>query len=108
MIRAPASTRPVCPPSSRSPNRHRPRTRTAASSARTSSSYGHLPTGHREPGESTLACLVREYAEETGLTVAPTDLRLVHTLDHLAPDSLIPRIQMFFTATHCHSSHSSR
>ncbi|NUK23922.1 NUDIX hydrolase [Streptomyces lunaelactis] len=59
----------------------------------------HLPAGHREPGESALSCMVRESAEEAGLTIAATDLQLAHTLDLLDPDSPIPRVQMFFTAS---------
>ncbi|MFD9903544.1 methyltransferase, FxLD system [Streptomyces sp. NPDC059063] len=62
----------------------------------------HLPAGHREAGESALACTVREAAEETGLTVAEADLTLVHTLDLLDPGSPIPRVQLFFTASRWH------
>ncbi len=62
----------------------------------------HLPAGHREHGESTLACTVREAAEETGLTIAASDLTLVHTLDLLDPGSTIPRIQLFFAASRWH------
>ncbi|MET8008986.1 NUDIX domain-containing protein [Streptomyces sp. NPDC005271] len=39
----------------------------------------HLPAGHREAGESALACMVRETAEEAGLTMVAEDLRLAHT-----------------------------
>src|SRR5689334_15437321 len=35
------------------------------------------PGGWREPGESVAACAVREVAEETGLRLAPGDLRPV-------------------------------
>ncbi|MHC5256238.1 NUDIX hydrolase [Streptomyces sp. UC4497] len=59
----------------------------------------HLPAGHRESGESALACVVRESAEEAGLTIAASDLQLAHTLDLLDPDRPISRIQMFFTAS---------
>lgn len=59
----------------------------------------HLPAGHREAGESALACMVRESAEEAGLTIAATDLQLAHTLDLLAPNSPTPRVQLFFTTS---------
>ncbi|QIP83183.1 methyltransferase, FxLD system [Streptomyces sp. Tu 2975] len=59
----------------------------------------HLPAGHRERGESALACTVREAAEETGLIIAEGDLRLVHTLDLLDVGSTIPRLQLFFKAS---------
>lgn len=62
----------------------------------------HLPAGHREAGESALACTVREVAEETGLTIAEGDLTLVHTLDLLDPGSPIPRVQLFFAASQWH------
>ncbi|MFB7739031.1 methyltransferase, FxLD system [Streptomyces sp. NPDC056112] len=62
----------------------------------------HLPAGHREHGESAAACTVREAAEETGLTIAESDLTLVHTLDLLDPDSPIPRVQLFFAPSHWH------
>jgi methyltransferase of FxLD system len=59
----------------------------------------HLPAGHREQGESALACTVREAAEETGLIIAEGDLRLVHTVDLLDVGSTIPRVQLFFSAS---------
>ena len=62
----------------------------------------HLPAGHREPGESALACTVREAAEETGLTIDAGDLTLVHTLDLLDPGSSIPRVGLFFAASRWH------
>ena len=36
-----------------------------------------IPGGHLEPGESSVACAVREVYEEMGLTIAAPDLRLV-------------------------------
>lgn len=62
----------------------------------------HLPAGHREQGESALACTVREAAEETGLTIDEGDLTLVHTLDLLDPGSPIPRVGLFFAASSWH------
>ncbi len=58
----------------------------------------HLPAGHREAAESTIACMIRETEEETGLTLDEADLSLVHTLDLRDPGSSVPRIQLFFTA----------
>ncbi|MFD7016657.1 methyltransferase, FxLD system [Streptomyces sp. NPDC059928] len=59
----------------------------------------HLPAGHRDEGESTLACVVREAGEETGLAVTEKDLRLVHTLDLRDPDSTVSRMGLFFAAS---------
>lgn len=59
----------------------------------------HLPAGHREQGESAMACVIREAEEETGLGIAEGDLSLVHTLDLLNPGSPVPRVQLFFAAS---------
>ncbi|WP_165914315.1 methyltransferase, FxLD system [Streptomyces sp. AcE210] len=59
----------------------------------------HLPAGHREDMESAASCVIREAEEETGLTIAEGDLSLAHVVDLLDPDSPIPRIQLFFTAS---------
>ncbi|MEU7240303.1 NUDIX hydrolase [Streptomyces sparsogenes] len=42
---------------------------------------GHwaLPGGHRDPGESSREAAARELAEETGVSVAPGDLREIGT-----------------------------
>jgi mutator protein MutT len=37
-----------------------------------------LPGGHLDPGESVLDCVVRETAEEVGISVTPADVRFVH------------------------------
>ncbi|MFF0138823.1 NUDIX domain-containing protein [Streptomyces sp. NPDC005227] len=58
----------------------------------------HVPAGHREPGESALACMVRETAEETGIAVEADALSLVHTVDVCNPGSPFPRVQLFFAA----------
>ncbi|MFM9370524.1 methyltransferase, FxLD system [Streptomyces sp. Da 82-17] len=58
-----------------------------------------LPAGHREQGESALACTIREAYEETGVVVDARDLTLVHTQDLLDPDSPISRLNLFFRAT---------
>lgn len=34
--------------------------------------------GHLAPGEDYIACLVREFEEEAGIHIAPTDLQLIH------------------------------
>ncbi|MEW2166471.1 NUDIX domain-containing protein [Streptomyces sp. NPDC007084] len=65
-------------------------------------SVWHVPAGHREAGESALACVVRETAEETGLVVTADDLALVHTVDMCHPGSPFPRVQLFFAAGRWH------
>ncbi|WP_436493195.1 NUDIX hydrolase [Actinokineospora sp. HUAS TT18] len=64
-------------------------------------SYGggmwHLPSGKLDAGESVLAAAARETYEEVGVTVAPIDLRHVHTL-HVAGSGPAPRLGMFFEA----------
>jgi mutator protein MutT len=53
----------------------------------------HLPAGHLEAGESPLDALVRESAEELGLTLDPAHAELVHLLHyHESP----PRLNLFF------------
>ncbi|WP_406376084.1 NUDIX domain-containing protein [Streptomyces sp. NBC_00647] len=59
----------------------------------------HVPAGHREQGESALACMVRETSEETGITLEASDLALVHTVDQHNSWSLVPRVQLFFAAS---------
>ncbi|WP_328551675.1 NUDIX hydrolase [Streptomyces sp. NBC_00358] len=59
----------------------------------------HVPAGHREPGESALACMVRETSEETGIAIEASDLSLVHTVDQRNPWSPVPRLQLFFAAS---------
>ncbi|WP_432189916.1 NUDIX hydrolase [Streptomyces sp. Tue6028] len=59
----------------------------------------HVPAGHREAGESALTGLIRETAEETGITVHASDLTLVHVVDVRDPGSPVPRLQLFFAAS---------
>lgn len=46
-----------------------------------------LSGGHVEPGEEFLAAAVRELAEETGLEVAPDELRLFGEFDVFHPET---------------------
>lgn len=48
--------------------------------------YYDFPSGHIELGESMPTAAVRELAEETGLTVAEEDLRLVHLNQNIIGD----------------------
>jgi 8-oxo-dGTP diphosphatase len=50
-----------------------------------------LPAGHIEEGEYALEAAIREAKEETGVDIAPEDLRFVHTMyrkcaDHIRAD----------------------
>ncbi|GAA2401288.1 hypothetical protein Cme02nite_58690 [Catellatospora methionotrophica] len=53
----------------------------------------HLPAGHLEAGESPLDALVRETAEELGLSLDPAQVELVHTVHCRGEAS---RLQLFF------------
>ncbi|MFJ1864820.1 NUDIX domain-containing protein [Streptomyces sp. NPDC088097] len=57
----------------------------------------HFLAGHCEQ-ESVLACLIREAREEAGLTIAPEDLDLVHTVHVLHAAGGRPRLQLVFRA----------
>ncbi|MEU8777132.1 NUDIX domain-containing protein [Streptomyces sp. NPDC048606] len=62
----------------------------------------HFLAGHCET-EGALACLVREAEEEAGLTIAPEDVELVHTVhvrgaDAHADAERHPRLQLVFRA----------
>ncbi|MBV2354095.1 NUDIX domain-containing protein [Streptomyces sp. J2-1] len=57
----------------------------------------HLLAGHCEL-ESAVACLIRESAEEAGLTVAPEDVELAHTVHVLHGPGARPRLQLVFRA----------
>ncbi|MEU1037882.1 NUDIX domain-containing protein [Streptomyces sp. NPDC005551] len=62
--------------------------------------YGrwHMPSGKLDKGESLSAGAARELLEETGITVDPHDLRLVHVVHHQQNDN-VERIGFFFEAT---------
>lgn len=51
--------------------------------------------GHVEPGESTVAAICREVAEETSITVAPLDLEPAGTVEFVFPAK--PEWDMFTT-----------
>ncbi|WP_328580476.1 NUDIX hydrolase [Streptomyces sp. NBC_00370] len=58
----------------------------------------HMPSGKLDQGESLSAGAARELLEETGLTVDPDHLSLVHIVHH-HQDNTIQRIGFFFLAT---------
>jgi len=66
-----------------------------------------LPSGHLEDGESVVEAVVREAAEEVGVTVAPQALRCVHVMHHRNPQGHA-RIGFFFEATHWHGEPRNR
>ncbi|WP_338087245.1 NUDIX hydrolase, partial [Nonomuraea zeae] len=51
----------------------------------------HLPSGHLEEGESVTDAVIREAAEEVGVTIDPADLTFTHVM-HRVPD----RVGLFF------------
>ncbi|MGW8556042.1 methyltransferase domain-containing protein [Streptomyces tubercidicus] len=56
----------------------------------------NVPSGHAEDGEDVRAAMIREAAEETGLRLAPEDLRVALVMQHCAPPPAHPRIGWFF------------
>ncbi|MFE1176234.1 methyltransferase domain-containing protein [Streptomyces sp. NPDC058773] len=58
----------------------------------------NVPSGHAEDGEDVRAAMIREAAEETGLRLAPGDLRVALVMQHCAPPPARPRIGWFFEA----------
>ncbi|MET7888573.1 NUDIX domain-containing protein [Streptomyces avermitilis] len=62
--------------------------------------YGrwHMPSGKLDQGEPLPAGAARELFEETGITVDPDNLRLVHVVHHRQDDEA-ERIGFFFEAT---------
>ncbi|MEE1740191.1 NUDIX domain-containing protein [Streptomyces sp. BE147] len=62
--------------------------------------YGrwHMPSGKLDQGEPLSAGAARELLEETGVTVDPADLRMVHVVHHRQSED-VERIGVFFEAT---------
>jgi mutator protein MutT len=56
----------------------------------------HLPSGHTEDGEPATAALIRESAEEIGVTIDPVEVRFVHLMHHRTDSG---RIALFFEVT---------
>lgn len=56
----------------------------------------NVPSGHAEDGEDVRAAMIREAVEETGLRLAPEDLRVALVMQHCAPPPARPRIGWFF------------
>ncbi|MEV0601443.1 methyltransferase domain-containing protein [Streptomyces sp. NPDC050315] len=59
----------------------------------------HAPSGHAEDGEDVREAMIREAAEETGLRLTASDLRVALVMQHRASDGR-PRIGWFFEATY--------
>jgi len=57
----------------------------------------HPPSGHTEDGEPATAALIRESAEEIGVTIDPAEVRFVHLMHHHTDSG---RIALFFEVTH--------
>ncbi len=65
----------------------------------------HLPSGHAEKGESATAALIRETNEEIGVSIVPTEVRLVHLMHHHTDSG---RIALFFEVTRWDGTPSNR
>ncbi|MFI9025082.1 methyltransferase domain-containing protein [Streptomyces sp. NPDC053560] len=59
----------------------------------------HAPSGHAEDGEDVREAMAREAAEELGLRLNPSDLRVALVMQHRSPEGR-PRIGWFFEATY--------
>ncbi|MGI5467915.1 methyltransferase domain-containing protein [Streptomyces sp. CA-132043] len=59
----------------------------------------HAPSGHAEDGEDVREAMAREAAEELGLLLTPSDLRVALVMQHRSPEGR-PRIGWFFEATY--------
>ncbi|SUE32253.1 NUDIX hydrolase [Nocardia farcinica] len=59
----------------------------------------HLPAGHLEAGESVVTALVREAAEEIGVTIRPEDVQFSHFMHNSSSGG---RMAIFFTVTDWH------
>ncbi|GAA3369490.1 hypothetical protein GCM10020367_12400 [Streptomyces sannanensis] len=55
------------------------------------------PSGHAEDGENVLQAVIREAREETGVELAPEDLRVALVMQHRGPGAQ-PRMGWFFEA----------
>ncbi|MFE9559037.1 NUDIX domain-containing protein [Streptomyces sp. NPDC006703] len=62
--------------------------------------YGrwHMPSGKLDQGESLSTGAARELREETGITVDPDHLEMVHVVHHRQSDT-VERIGFFYVAT---------
>src|SRR5690606_22859107 len=56
----------------------------------------HLPAGHLEAGESVVTALIREAAEEIGVTIRPEDVQFSHLMHNSSSGG---RMAIFFTVT---------
>ncbi|WP_067474753.1 NUDIX hydrolase [Nocardia amamiensis] len=56
----------------------------------------HLPAGHLEAGESVVTALIREAAEEIGVTIKPEDVQFSHFMHNSSSGG---RMAIFFTVT---------
>lgn len=58
-----------------------------------------VPAGHIDAGELPTEALVREVKEEIGITIAPADVRFVHTMFRPKMDTTGDRVDYFFEVT---------
>jgi 8-oxo-dGTP diphosphatase len=56
-----------------------------------------LPSGLLEYGETATAGAARELAEETGITVKPDEMTLVHVMHYISAHDNCPRLGLFFS-----------
>jgi 8-oxo-dGTP pyrophosphatase MutT (NUDIX family) len=57
-----------------------------------------VPAGHVDAAETVSLAAARELLEETGISVIPESLEMIHVMHRTKPDEAIDRVDFFFRA----------
>jgi 8-oxo-dGTP pyrophosphatase MutT (NUDIX family) len=57
-----------------------------------------VPAGHVDAAETVSLAAARELLEETGISVIPVSLEMIHVMHRTKPDEAIDRVDFFFRA----------